>query len=64
MFHDWVSTVADEDLLSIDIQRGRDIGLPPYTKVREICGFPKIESFSDLTGIIKESVSFFFNYKK
>jgi len=59
MFHNWISTVADEDLLSIDIQRGRDIGLPPYIKVREICGFPNITSFSDLNGIIDFRVSFF-----
>ncbi|XP_060868860.1 chorion peroxidase-like isoform X2 [Metopolophium dirhodum] len=53
MFHNWISTVADLDLLSIDIQRGRDIGLPPYIRVREICGFPNITSFSDLANVLK-----------
>lgn len=37
-----------EDLSSINIQRGRDHGLPPYTKWREFCGLPKIYSFNDM----------------
>ncbi|KAE9538939.1 hypothetical protein AGLY_005521 [Aphis glycines] len=52
MFHGWVSGVADQDLASIDIQRGRDVGLPPYIKVREICGFKNITSFNDLVGTL------------
>jgi len=60
MFHNWVSTVADTDLLSIDIQRGRDIGLPPYIKVRETCGFPTITSFDDLANVLNLSVSCLF----
>lgn len=66
MFHNWVSTVADSDLLSIDLQRGRDIGLPPYIKVREICGFSTIKSFNDLKDVLKtdEVSCFFFNYSK
>lgn len=52
MFHGWVSGVADSDLGSIDIQRGRDVGLPPYIRVREICGFKNITSFDDLFGIL------------
>ncbi|XP_022170860.1 peroxidase-like [Myzus persicae] len=53
MFHNFISTVADTDLLSIDIQRGRDIGLPPYIRVRKICGFPNITSFDDLSGALQ-----------
>lgn len=60
MFHNWVSSVADTDLLSIDIQRGRDIGLPPYIRVREICGFPNITSFNDLANVLDPFVSCFF----
>ncbi|XP_026823507.1 chorion peroxidase-like isoform X2 [Rhopalosiphum maidis] len=52
MFHGWVSSVADLDLSSIDIQRGREIGLFPYIVARQICGFPNISSFSDLVGVL------------
>ncbi|XP_054015508.1 uncharacterized protein LOC128896281 isoform X1 [Hylaeus anthracinus] len=38
------------DLVSLNIQRGRDHGLPGYTRWREYCGLGKPESFSDLEG--------------
>ncbi|XP_043601222.1 uncharacterized protein LOC122575829 isoform X2 [Bombus pyrosoma] len=38
------------DLVSLNIQRGRDHGLPGYTKWREYCGLGKLKSFSDLEG--------------
>ncbi|KAL4142203.1 hypothetical protein QTP88_004707 [Uroleucon formosanum] len=40
------------DLLSYDIQRGRDVGLPPYTKIRSLCGLPQAKSFDDLSDYI------------
>ncbi|VVC27285.1 Hypothetical protein CINCED_3A000564 [Cinara cedri] len=40
------------DLLSYDIQRGRDNGLPPYNKIRQICGLTKAIKFSDLSDLI------------
>ena len=38
------------DLSAINIHRGRDHGLPPYTKWRQFCGFPEVKSWSDLKG--------------
>ncbi|XP_011505800.1 PREDICTED: peroxidase-like [Ceratosolen solmsi marchali] len=36
------------DLVSLNIQRGRDHGLPGFTKWREYCGLRKILNFEDL----------------
>jgi hypothetical protein len=59
MFHDWISIIADQDLGSIDIQRGRDVGVFPYIVARQICGFPNISSFDDLVGVLNAAVSCF-----
>lgn len=40
------------DLVSLNIQRGRDHGLPSYPSWREYCGFEKPTSFEDLDGVI------------
>lgn len=48
------------DLLSYDIQRGRDVGLPPYTKLRTICGLSEVKSFDDLSDLIPMEVSIFY----
>lgn len=44
------------DLLSYDIQRGRDTGLPPYNKMRELCGLPVAKSFNDLVDVMPSDV--------
>lgn len=56
MFHHLVP--GDQDLLSIDIQRGRDAGVPTYNTVRELCGFPKAISFEDFSDFLSISVSY------
>lgn len=47
------------DLMSYDIQRGRDNGLPPYNKMRYICGLKKANKFKDLSDLISLEVKLF-----
>jgi len=45
------------DTVSLDIQRGRDHGLPSYTQFRKYCGLKGIESVQDLSEIMVQGVS-------
>ncbi|XP_039301843.1 uncharacterized protein LOC105195032 isoform X2 [Solenopsis invicta] len=45
------------DLASINIQRGRDHGLPPYVRWREPCGLSPIKTFEDLDRVMSPSAS-------
>lgn len=56
MFHNWFPVTADQDLLSIDIQRGRDVAVVTYVQARERCGFSKILSFDDLKCVFEDEV--------
>lgn len=40
------------DLVAINLQRGRELGMPGYNAFREWCGFPRINRFEELEGII------------
>ena len=41
---DW----SRRDLGALNIQRGRDMGLPGYNKIREAYGLKRIESWKDI----------------
>ncbi|CAG4979280.1 unnamed protein product [Colias eurytheme] len=44
------------DLAAINIQRGRDHGVPPYTSWREPCGLSTIDGFEDLLRVMPARV--------
>ncbi|KAI4487501.1 hypothetical protein M0804_005650 [Polistes exclamans] len=46
------------DLASLNIQRGRDHGIPPYVDWREPCGLSPIKSFADLENIMSPNTIF------
>lgn len=49
------SVVAD-DLAAFNINRGRDHGIPSYNSFREKCGFPRAETFDDLSDLIRPEI--------
>jgi peroxidase len=41
------------DLISLNLQRGREHGLPGYNEYRKVCGMRPIESFSELNRVMQ-----------
>lgn len=56
--------IIGQDLLAIDIQRGRDVGLPTYNQVRPICGIPPANTFEDFLDLIPYKVNFMYKLNK
>lgn len=46
------------DLVSLNIQRGRDHGIRPYNDYRELVGQARIKSFEEFGGDVSTNVSF------
>ena len=44
------------DLVALNVQRGRDHGLPGYNAFREICGLKRVSEFSYLKDLIPEMI--------
>ena len=44
------------DLVALNIQRGRDHGLPGYVRYREICRVGRARTFNDLENNISKKV--------
>lgn len=62
MTHYWYTRSGEfgTDLLSLDIQRGRDHGIPAYVHFRKYCNLSEVLSFKDLGNVVVQPVRFFF----
>lgn len=51
--HQWLGGL---DVLAVDVQRGRDHGLPSYTQYRVLCGLTAVTSFQHLSDVMPQEV--------
>jgi peroxidase len=42
------------DLISLNLQRGREHGLPGYNEYRKVCGLKPIKSFKELDQVMQK----------
>jgi len=42
------------DLISLNLQRGREHGLPGYNEFRKVCGMNPIKSFKELEQVMQK----------
>jgi peroxidase len=56
LFEDPARKFSGQDLISINIMRGRDHGLPGYNEFREYCNLTRATDFSDLKTYIPSDV--------
>lgn len=50
------------DQLTIDILRGRDVGLQPYNQVKHLCGYSLAKDFEDLEDLLHPKVGYLIKY--
>ena len=54
------------DLVALNVQRGRDHGLPPYVKWRQLCGLRSVKSWKMFASVVSspEVSTFFLLHRK